>query len=112
MEKDEGQDYLRSLLNKDIRILITDGRIFRGAFKCTDQHQNVVLAQTFEYRQPSTQQREAAAAAAEAAGRPPATLTMDLTSRYLGLVVVPGHHIIKMELEQFASQVRNAPAII
>lgn len=29
-----------------------------------------------------------------------------MTSRYLGLVVVPGHHIVKMELEQFASQVK------
>jgi hypothetical protein len=30
-----------------------------------------------------------------------------MTSRYLGLVVIPGHHIVKMEVEQFASQVRD-----
>lgn len=35
------------------------------------------------------------------------TVTLDMTSRYLGLVVVPGHHIVKMEVEQFASQMRN-----
>jgi hypothetical protein len=27
-----------------------------------------------------------------------------MTSRYLGLVVVPGHRIVKMEVERFASQ--------
>lgn len=30
-----------------------------------------------------------------------------MTSRYLGLVVVPGHHIVKIEVEEFASQVKK-----
>lgn len=29
-----------------------------------------------------------------------------MTSRYLGLVVVPGEYIVKIELEEFASQMR------
>ena len=29
---------------------------------------------------------------------------MDMTSRYLGLVVVPGQHIVRIEVEEFASQ--------
>jgi hypothetical protein len=33
-----------------------------------------------------------------------------MTSRYLGLVVVPGQHIVKMEVEKFASQMRNTMA--
>ena len=33
-------------------------------------------------------------------------VTMDMTSRYLGLVVVPGEHISKIELEEFSSQVK------
>jgi hypothetical protein len=32
---------------------------------------------------------------------------LDLTSRYLGLVVVPGEHITKIEVEEFASQVKH-----
>jgi hypothetical protein len=32
---------------------------------------------------------------------------MDMTSRYLGLVVVPGEHVVKIEVEEFISQVKN-----
>jgi small nuclear ribonucleoprotein (snRNP)-like protein len=105
MDKCEARDYLAGFLNENLRIMTTDGRMFRGAFKCTDPDQNVVLAQTYEYRQPSAQQR------AEAAGKTAGgTVTLDMTSRYLGLVVVPGQHIVKMEVEKFASQMRNTMA--
>lgn len=123
MEEKEARDYLATLLNKNIRISTTDGRMFRGAFKCTDpvrgpltvfqkdmyvltqrtQDTNVVLAQTYEYRQPSQRQREEATEKAS-----DGSVTLDMTSRFLGLVVVPGQHIVKMEVEQFASQMKNA----
>jgi N-alpha-acetyltransferase 38, NatC auxiliary subunit len=32
---------------------------------------------------------------------------LDMTSRYLGLVVVPGEYITKIEVEEFASQMRG-----
>jgi len=32
------------------------------------------------------------------------TVKLDMTSRFLGLVVVPGRHIVKIEVEEFASQ--------
>jgi hypothetical protein len=32
---------------------------------------------------------------------------VDLTSRYLGLVVVPGKYVTKIEVEEFASQLRR-----
>jgi hypothetical protein len=35
------------------------------------------------------------------------TVKVDMTSRYLGLVVVPGEHIVKIEVEEFASQMRG-----
>ena len=35
------------------------------------------------------------------------TLKLDMTSRYLGLVVVPGEYVTKIEVEEFASQVRE-----
>jgi hypothetical protein len=32
---------------------------------------------------------------------------MDMTSRYLGLVVVPGRHIVRIDVEEFVSQMRG-----
>ncbi|KAI1378679.1 Sm-like ribonucleoprotein [Hypoxylon crocopeplum] len=102
-EKTEAEAFLKSLLNRKLRIYTTDGRLFIGTFKCTDTHSNVVLSLTYEYRQPSQQKlAEAAAANLEKS-----TMITDMTSRYLGLVVVPGQHIVKMEVEEFASQVKN-----
>ncbi|KAK3693719.1 hypothetical protein B0T22DRAFT_47966 [Podospora appendiculata] len=113
----EAADYLRSLLNKNLRVTTTDSRMFWGAFKCTDPESNLVLQHTYEYRHPSMQKQaegSAAAAAASGATATPGssvaqTFKMDMTSRYLGLVVVPGEHIVKIELEEFASQMKRGP---
>ncbi|KAG5943674.1 hypothetical protein E4U53_007017 [Claviceps sorghi] len=95
MDRHKARDYLSSLLNKNLRISTTDGRLFRGLFKCTDPDQNIVLANTHEYRRPSL--AEALPAVAEC--------PEGMASRYLGMVVVPGQHVVKMELEEFASQI-------
>ncbi|KAI0506955.1 hypothetical protein F5B22DRAFT_622075 [Xylaria bambusicola] len=106
--KTGAEAYLRSLLNKTLRIQVTDGRMFTGTFKCTDTDRNVVISNTFEYRHPS--QREIARAASTAADdASAATVKVDMTSRYLGLVVVPGKHIVKMEVEEFTSQASDPP---
>lgn len=34
-------------------------------------------------------------------------MVLDATSRYLGLVVVPGEYIVKIEVEEFASQMKG-----
>ncbi|KAI1132768.1 hypothetical protein F5Y10DRAFT_185465 [Nemania abortiva] len=103
--KTEAEVYLKSLINKTLRIHATDGRLFIGTFKCTDTDRNVVLSLTYEYRQPSQQKLvEAAAAAASANSQ---TVKADMTSRYLGLVVIPGEHIVKTEVEEFTSQVKG-----
>ncbi|KAJ6787944.1 hypothetical protein PWT90_03761 [Aphanocladium album] len=99
MDKDAAHEYLSSLLNQNLRVVTTDGRLFWGQFKCTDAENNIVLAHTYEYRPPTEEQR--AQAMTQAAG---SNMTLDMTSRYLGLVVVPGHRITKMEVERFASQ--------
>ncbi|KAI0109161.1 hypothetical protein GGR51DRAFT_512980 [Nemania sp. FL0031] len=105
LTKTDAQAYLLSLINKTLRIHATDGRMFIGTFKCTDTDRNVVLSLTYEYRQPSQQKlTEAAAAAASTNSQ---TVKADMTSRYLGLVVIPGEHIVKMEVEEFASQVKG-----
>ncbi|KAJ4397266.1 hypothetical protein N0V93_001490 [Gnomoniopsis smithogilvyi] len=104
MEKAQAQSFLESLLNKKLRIHTTDERMFWGDFKCTDPDRNIVLQYTYEYRQPSAAQRAKAAAESEAAGE--TSVKMDLIHRYLGLVVVPGEHIVKIEKEDFASQMK------
>ena len=48
--------------------------------------------------------KQRAEAAEKASG---GSVTLDMTSRYLGLVVVPGHHIVKMVVEEFASQMKE-----
>lgn len=61
-----------------------------------------MLAHSYEYRQPSS--KELAKAAGEAHGD---NVKVDMSSRYLGLIVIPGHHITKLEVEEFASQMGN-----
>ena len=34
-------------------------------------------------------------------------MTLDMTSRYLGLVVVPGEYVTKIDVEEFASQMQG-----
>lgn len=36
IQKEESTAFLRSLINKNLRITTTDNRMFWGAFKCTD----------------------------------------------------------------------------
>ncbi|KAF3764513.1 hypothetical protein M406DRAFT_260622 [Cryphonectria parasitica EP155] len=104
MDKAKAHGFLSSLLNRKLRIHTTDERMFWGDFKCTDPDQNIVLAYTYEYRQPSAQQRAQAAEESAAAGEK--SLKMEMSHRYLGLVVVPGEHIVRIEKEDFASQMK------
>ncbi|KAI2783716.1 hypothetical protein F4815DRAFT_457679 [Daldinia loculata] len=105
MEPAEAETFLKSLLNKNLRIYTTDGRIFIGNFKCTDTHSNIVLSLTYEYREPSQQKLAEAKAASSVSSAD--KVALDMTSRYLGLVVVPGEHIVKMEVEEFSSQAKS-----
>ncbi|KXJ91230.1 hypothetical protein Micbo1qcDRAFT_195380 [Microdochium bolleyi] len=104
-EKADAEVYIKSLINKTLRVHTKDSRMFVGNFKCTDPESNIVLALTYEYRQPSRQQLQEAAAAAASAGE--TTVKADMTSRYLGLVVIPGVQIVKMEVEEFVSQMKS-----
>lgn len=79
----------------------------------TKQDRNVILANTFEYRLPSQTAVQAAAAAETASTPDNATgkFKMDMTSRFIGLVVVPGQHITKIELEENPYQMRVQPTV-
>lgn len=59
------------------------------------QDRNIILALSYEYRAPSA---EVIRKAIEASGNPSAPVNWD--SRYVGLVVIPGAHVQKIEFEE------------
>lgn len=70
------------------------------------QDRNIILGHTYEYRLPSPPSPQSPSISTSTSP-PTDKIVLDLTSRYLGLVVVPGNHIAKIEVEEFASQVRD-----
>ncbi|KAG8507082.1 N-alpha-acetyltransferase 38, NatC auxiliary subunit [Galemys pyrenaicus] len=72
---------LEALLNKTMRIRMTDGRTLVGCFLCTDRDCNVILGSAQEFLKPSD---------SFSAGEP----------RVLGLAMVPGHHIVSIEVQK------------
>ncbi|XP_067946763.1 N-alpha-acetyltransferase 38, NatC auxiliary subunit-like [Watersipora subatra] len=72
----ESRDQLRQWLNHSVRVEITDGRVLIGTFTCTDNDANIILGQCDEYLPP---------------GYPK-------DPRKLGLAMVPGRHILKLEI--------------
>jgi small nuclear ribonucleoprotein (snRNP)-like protein len=91
-------DYLSSFLNKQLRVQIQDGRMFVGSLKCTDRERNLILAVTHEYREPTENDRRIAAERHEALGLS-GTVKVDMRKRFVGLIVVPGQYITKIEIE-------------
>ncbi|KAJ9203740.1 hypothetical protein DTO164E3_42 [Paecilomyces variotii] len=105
MENSAAVQFLESLLGRTLRIHTTDTRMFVGTFKCTDADRNIILAGTCEYRFPSPSAVQAAAAAAaskedETQVTKADTIKVDMTSRLIGLVVVPGRYITRIEVEE------------
>ncbi|KAJ5641707.1 hypothetical protein N7490_005707 [Penicillium lividum] len=100
MTTDQAVQYLDGLIGRQLRVYATDNRIFVGIFKCTDADRNIILANSFEYRLPSPSAVQAAADSWEKdSGAQSATLKVNMTHRLIGLIVVPGRHITKIELE-------------
>lgn len=97
MEKAEALAFVESLLNKTLHVTILDGRLFTGVFKCTDNESNIILGNSFEYRMPSKAAEASARAEAAYTGKP---AKANMTSRFVGLIVIPGHQISKMEVEE------------
>lgn len=58
----------------------------------------MILSQTYEYR-PPTNKALKKAVSEEGRACSTAALKVDVTSRFLGLIVVPGKHIEKIEAE-------------
>lgn len=74
----QGKNFLKSLLNKYLLIEMTDGRVLLGVFLCTDGDANIILGSCSEYL--------------------PQEFGPNKTDepRILGLVMVPGKHIVKI----------------
>ncbi|MCJ1386762.1 hypothetical protein MMC17_009888 [Xylographa soralifera] len=110
MEVEQAKSYLGSLLNRVFHIYTTDNRMFVGEFKCTDNDRNVILSSAHEYRIPappsaastvvSSNRTSADETSTERPSGNTKTVTLDLSPpRYIGLIVVPGPHITKIEVE-------------
>ncbi|PGH28106.1 hypothetical protein AJ80_00364 [Polytolypa hystricis UAMH7299] len=105
MENFKAVRYLEALIGKTLRIHTTDTRIFVGTFKCTDNDRNVILATTHEYRYPTPSAvSKVSNASANQQQTGDGVVKVDMTNRFIGLVVVPGQHITKVELEKFPNR--------
>jgi hypothetical protein len=60
------------------------------------QDSNIILSNTFEYRMPSGASERVAIDNLKISGQ---TSRADMTSRFVGLIVVPGKQIAKLEVE-------------
>lgn len=102
MKKDQAIQYLTEMLGKSLRITTTDTRMFLGQLKCLDADCNLILDKTHEYRLSSTQATISDEIEQESNHSP------NLSSRYVGLVVIPGRYITRIELEEFVSQLSTS----
>ncbi|EER42666.1 LSM domain-containing protein [Histoplasma capsulatum var. duboisii H88] len=109
MENFQAVKYLESLLGKTLRIHTTDARLFVGTFKCTDNDRNIILSTTHEYRYPTIPEHEPANPTREDDYTATGVVKADMTSRYIGLVVVPGHYITKIELDEYSEKKAGIP---
>lgn len=75
---------LRSWLNKSLRIKMSDGRVLIGVFLCTDRDANVILGSCSEYLPESEE----------------GALKANEEPRMLGLVMVPGKHIVSVAVDK------------
>ncbi|PUU77846.1 hypothetical protein B9Z19DRAFT_1085394 [Tuber borchii] len=99
MTTDTVSPVLQEFINKTMRITTTDTRVFVGELKCTDKDKNLILAQTHEYRYPTRNGLRAEVESGEGVVEE-GKVKLTLKSRYIGLIVVPGEFIVKIEVEE------------
>jgi len=76
---------LQNLFDKPLKVLLSDGRTIIGKFVCIDRERNLVLVDAIAYLPSDSQLLD---------GSNPET-----DFRTLGVVMVPGKHLIKAEAE-------------
>jgi N-alpha-acetyltransferase 38, NatC auxiliary subunit len=71
------------------------------------QDRNVILANTYEHRFPNSSAIQAAVSDSETVSDAEhGTVKVNMTSRLVGLVVIPGQYITRIELEESLDQPR------
>lgn len=83
--KSSGRSKLESWLNKNMKVEMTDGRTLIGIFLCTDRDINVILGSCSEYLKPDSNEE-----------------TCEEEPRFLGLAMVPGHHIMSIHVDDIS----------
>lgn len=79
---------LRQELGQQIRIYISDGRLIEGEFQCMDADMNFIVGGAVEYH------GIAADTVSESL-----LIPSTVTSRSLGLAMIPGKHVVKCFLK-------------
>ncbi|CAO3572630.1 unnamed protein product [Mortierella alpina] len=102
---------LRSLLNRSTRIEITDGRLFVGQFMCIDHSKNIILSGAYESRPKAAHRSQLTSSTRPSittTGEDPGSASLksilrnkkeEAEQRFVGLVMIPGHHIVKAEMD-------------
>ncbi|PAA89817.1 hypothetical protein BOX15_Mlig029748g2, partial [Macrostomum lignano] len=78
--------FLTDCLGRLLRCTMIDGRVLVGTFACTDRDSNIILAGCLEYQSLAD------------------CLADPRDCRSLGLAMIPGNKLVKMELESFGQQ--------
>ncbi|KAL0476606.1 N-alpha-acetyltransferase [Acrasis kona] len=76
---EQDKKIIQSWVNKHMRVNISDGRVFSGRFICVDNLKNVILTDAVEYKKINDEEDD---------------------KRRIGLVMLPGEHILSTWIEQ------------
>ena len=99
-ENAKGKEYLRGMLNKLMKIKLSDGRILIGVFLCTDRDSNVILGSCSEYVVDQRNEEETRPDATNEIEGSEFDPTLNIEPRILGLAMVPGKHIVFIHLDE------------
>ena len=110
-ENNAGKDFLRGMLNKLMKIKLSDGRILIGVFLCTDRDSNVILGSCSEYVVDQGNNEEKPANTDNALEDSEIDPTLNIEPRILGLAMVPGKHIVSIHLDELpvSQTISNVP---
>jgi len=85
VQRRESRQKLEQWLNKSMRIKMTDGRTLVGVFLCTDGDCNIIMGSCEEYLKP-------------------VDCVPKEDPRILGLAMIPGKHVISIEIDETSGQ--------
>lgn len=94
-----------TFIEKTVLLHVSDGRAFRGTFLCVDDGMNVILANADELRPVSDS--SSSGPSAVSLGTDEDTTDSTIATRWVGMVMVPGHHVQKIEIKAEASYNRH-----